>query len=113
MVYLFHFNERLGHAGHYIGFTSDLPRRMSEHKRGHGTKIMRAIRRAGIGFVLARTWEGGREEERQLKARHNAPRLCPVCREAKAVAAYRNPAPPLVAPREAHLDLEPSEGAWE
>ena len=82
-VYLLHFDTKLGHAGHYIGFSADVTRRMREHKRGQKTKIMRAIRRAGIGFVLARTWEGGREEERQLKARHNAPRLCPVCREGK------------------------------
>ena len=29
--------------------------------------------------TLARTWEGGRTEERKLKRRHNSPKLCPLC----------------------------------
>jgi hypothetical protein len=36
----------------------------------------------GIGFEVVRTWPGGRELERRLKDRHDAPRLCPVCNPA-------------------------------
>ena len=28
---------------------------------------------------MVRTWEGYRQEEMQVKAQKNAPRLCPVC----------------------------------
>ena len=41
---------------------------------------MRAVAEEGIGFTLARTWEGSRGDERQLKNRHDHPALCPVCR---------------------------------
>jgi hypothetical protein len=34
----------------------------------------------GIGWKLARTWEGSRQRERQLKRRGGASRRCPICR---------------------------------
>ena len=34
------------------------------------------------GFVIARTWNGGRDLERRLKNRKNSLRLCPICRQA-------------------------------
>jgi hypothetical protein len=38
---------------------------------------------AGIGFEVARTWDGDRRLERRLKNQRNAPaRLCPICRAA-------------------------------
>lgn len=43
-------------------------------------KLIAAVNRAGIPFVLARTWEGDRQLERRLKRRKGAPRLCPICR---------------------------------
>lgn len=39
-----------------------------------------AAARAGIGWTLARTWDGDRNLERRLKNRHNGPKLCPICR---------------------------------
>ena len=45
---------------------------------GHGT-LMRELRKAGIGFQLARTWDGDQTFERRLKKRKNARRLCPLC----------------------------------
>jgi hypothetical protein len=33
----------------------------------------------GIGFTVVRTWQGGRDVERQLKRQRNAPRMCPRC----------------------------------
>lgn len=96
-VYLIHFDEPIGDvtnpvamARHYTGSTPDLARRMGEHQRGSDAKIMQAVRRAGIGWVLARTWEGGRDRERQLK-QHGAARRCPVCKgkPPQAEIAYR------------------------
>jgi hypothetical protein len=37
------------------------------------------VKQAGGSFRLARTWTGGRDRERAIKNRHEAPRLCPVC----------------------------------
>ena len=61
-------------------WTRDLPARLEEHRRGQGARLMQAIRAAGIGFTLARTWEGTtREREDSLKHRGSARRFCPKC----------------------------------
>lgn len=79
MVYLVHFDRPLAHARHYLGSADDVQRRLVEHAKGQGARLMEVITQAGIGFTLARTWEGGRKEERKLKNRKNAPKLCPIC----------------------------------
>jgi predicted GIY-YIG superfamily endonuclease len=84
-VYLVHLDQRLGSdhpkgsAGHYLGQTQDLERRLETHRAGLGARILAAAVDRGIGFDVVRTWPGGREEERQLKRQRNAPRLCPRC----------------------------------
>lgn len=83
-VYLLHFDRAYKHARHYIGSTRSLKRRIAEHKAGRGARIMEVVTKAGIGFSVARTWKGGRKEERRLKNRHNAPQLCPLCKGGKA-----------------------------
>lgn len=79
-VYLLHFVRPLHHARHYLGYTDDLESRLRRHEAGDGAKLIAAVNRAGIPFVLARTWEGDRQLERRLKRRKGAPRLCPICR---------------------------------
>jgi predicted GIY-YIG superfamily endonuclease len=78
-VYLIHFDRRYKHAGHYLGWTSDLAARLAEHARGQGARLMAVIRDAGITWQLARTWPGTRRRERQLKKRGGASRFCPLC----------------------------------
>lgn len=78
-VYLLHFDEPYRHARHYLGSADDLAARLKRHRAGAGARLIEVVTKSGIGFALARTWPGGREEERRLKARHNAPRLCPIC----------------------------------
>ena len=68
-VYLLHFDRPLAHARHYLGSTANLD-----------TRLMEVVTALGIGFQLARTWAGGRPEERRLKRRKNSPRLCPICK---------------------------------
>jgi predicted GIY-YIG superfamily endonuclease len=80
-VYLLHFSRPYRHARHYMGSAIDLPSRLHLHETGNGARLLQVIKDAGITFVLARTWDGGRELERKLKNRHNAARLCPICRE--------------------------------
>lgn len=79
-VYLIHFQTALRHARHYIGFASRVKQRMAHHKQGSGARILQACNERGIGYDLARTWEGkGRGFERKLKRCKNAARYCPVC----------------------------------
>ena len=85
-VYLIHFDAPLGNtsnprgqAQHYIGYTDNLAERIETHRHGNGAAIMAAVRRAGIGWEVVRTWAGGRDLERQLKRRKKARCLCPIC----------------------------------
>ncbi len=79
-VYLLHFREKHGHAGHYLGWAKDLKRRLARHRSGNGARLIAVILAAGNDFMLARTWEGGDKVlERRLKRQKNAAALCPVC----------------------------------
>jgi predicted GIY-YIG superfamily endonuclease len=80
-VYLLHFTQPYGHAAHYTGSTSRLPARLAEHQQGRGARLLEVVREAGIPWVLARTWEGGRTRERQLKKQGGASRRCPLCKQ--------------------------------
>ena len=79
-VYLIHFDKPYYHAQHYIGSTDNLGQRLHLHHIGRGARLMQVIHNAGITWRLARTWPGGRQLERQLKRRHKARELCPICR---------------------------------
>lgn len=81
MVYLLHFEQPYHHARHYLGSTNDLEARLAEHRSGRGARLMEVISDHNIGFVVARTWQGGRDDERKLKRRHKSPALCPICRK--------------------------------
>lgn len=83
MVYLLHFDKPLRHARHYLGYAEDVEKRLKRHRSGAGSRLLAALKRAGIEFTLVRTWEGDRKFERSLKQRKNSPDLCPVCKEEK------------------------------
>ncbi|WP_201365820.1 hypothetical protein [Dictyobacter formicarum] len=79
-VYLLHFEKRYQHAGHYLGWTDDLPARLEAHRSGRGARLMEVIKEHGISWQLARVWEDGdRALERRLKRQKAGPRLCPLC----------------------------------
>jgi hypothetical protein len=96
MVYLLHFDQPFGKqrnhqanprrvaVQHYIGYTDSalsLEARLEAHRtgtNGHGS-LMRELSKAGIGFTLARTWDGDQTFERSLKNKKNARKLCPLC----------------------------------
>lgn len=82
-VYLLHFDRKIsGHAGHYIGFSTKLEKRLEAHENGSGARLVEVATERGIRFELVRTWRRAtRTFERQLKNRKNAARLCPICRE--------------------------------
>ncbi len=90
-VYLLHFERPIGNpanprgqAQHYLGFTDNLEQRIEQHRKGwSGSAIVRAFHDQGIPFVVARTWDAGRDQERYFKQHgKHASRLCPVCRAA-------------------------------
>jgi hypothetical protein len=58
VVYLVHFSEPYRHARHYTGWTVDLEARLAEHRAGRGARLLQVVAQAGIGWTLARTWEG-------------------------------------------------------
>jgi predicted GIY-YIG superfamily endonuclease len=79
-VYLIHFKTKLYHAGHYIGFSKCLDFRIACHREGSGARLIRAITRLGIPWIVIRTWEvDGQGYERWLKRQKHASRFCPIC----------------------------------
>ena len=83
MVYLLHFSDYIAPGKHtcrhYLGSCDDLDTRIAQHRAGTGSRLCQVAKERGLSFVVARTWDGGRQLERQLKNRKEAPRLCPVC----------------------------------
>lgn len=78
--YLLHFSDKLHHARHYLGYSSNLKARIAGHEAGNSAKLISAITRHDIKFVVARVWiDGDRALERRLKNQHNGPKLCPIC----------------------------------
>lgn len=84
-VYLIHFNKKLRHAQHYLGFADDVDKRIARHRSGRGARLLRALNDLGIEWECVRRWDDGdRAFERKLKGLKNAKRLCPVCLAAKS-----------------------------
>lgn len=84
-VYLIHFNRAYKHARHYLGYSEQFDKRITDHLCGMGARLMEVITNAGIEWHVSRTWPGDRKLERQLKNHHNAPKLCPICAGASAL----------------------------
>jgi len=80
-VYLLHFSQRYKHVSHYTGSTNNLTKRLDQHAKGQGARLLAVVHAAGITWTLARTWEGGRQRERQLKRQGGASRRCPLCKD--------------------------------
>lgn len=79
-VYLLHFSQRYKHALHYTGSTNNLSKRLHQHAKGQGARLLAVVRAAGVTWTLARTWEGGKEHERKIKRQGGASRRCPICK---------------------------------
>jgi hypothetical protein len=66
---------------HWVHSVTFLEPRLGAHRDGVGARLMQVVGQAGIGFVLARTWDGDRHRERALKRQGGASRRCPICRQ--------------------------------
>lgn len=80
-VYLLHFDQPYKHASHYLGYASNVKRRLEKHAKGLGARLLQVLIENGIGWQLVRTWsKGDRILERRLKRQKKSSRLCPICR---------------------------------
>jgi predicted GIY-YIG superfamily endonuclease len=82
-IYLIHMDSPVSDAHttqHYLGWASDLDKRIQAHAKGAGARLMEVCKERKIGWQVVRTWENAtRDDERRLKNRKEGPRLCPVC----------------------------------
>jgi len=84
-LYLLHLEPRYRHAGHYLGWSTDVGRRLAEHLAGGASSspLIRAQLAAGGRVELVRVWvDADRTAERRMKNQHNLARFCPTCRAA-------------------------------
>jgi hypothetical protein len=81
VVYLEHLDRPMAHARHYLGWTpySTPALRHQQHLLSRGARLLQVANERGITYGVVRVWLGGRSLERQLKAQHHGPRLCPIC----------------------------------
>ena len=81
-VYLLHFDEPIGNAQHYLGWTSKrVEDRVQKHIDGTGAALPREATRLGISPECVRTWDDEPiSKEKALKRRKNSRGLCPICR---------------------------------
>jgi predicted GIY-YIG superfamily endonuclease len=83
-VYLIHLNAPVGRSQHYIGSTTNLDRRLRQHrykrKKG-GSPLLREANKRGILWDVAKTWQASRDFEMFLKRQKNARRYCPLCHD--------------------------------
>lgn len=85
-LYLLHLSRPYRHARHYMGWAKDLDRRLEEHRNGTGARLTQVAVQNGIELILAWASRGTRDDERWMKNKKNAPRLCPLCRELSKVS---------------------------
>lgn len=93
-VYLIHFDTPLprgtSRAGvplfayHYLGYSEHIAQRIQAHRNGNGSRLMEVVKERGIGWRVARTWEGyTRKDERRMKNWKKISRHCPVCQSSR------------------------------
>ncbi len=85
-VYLLCFADRLrrddrAYVRHYLGWCAGDPEiRLSEHRAGQGSPLVRAAVTAGLEPVIVRQWPGQtRQLERHIKRMRQLPTFCPRC----------------------------------
>lgn len=72
---------KLGHAGHYVGWTGrTAAKRLEDHVNGKGSKFVAyALKELDLTLVIARTMPGTKNDEYRVKSRGGQTRFCPLC----------------------------------
>lgn len=78
-VYLIHFEQKYYHAQHYIGWSSQVKRRIAHHRKGSGCKLLAHLNKLGIKWEVVLLIKGTGNDERALKNRKKARSFCPRC----------------------------------
>lgn len=84
-IYLLHYSARTSQGRqHYLGWSSDVVRRFSQHRSGHGCRETAKAVAEGLQITLAQTWRGTPRLEQSLKewsreGRKGFAGLCPLC----------------------------------
>lgn len=84
-IYILHFEHPFKHARHYIGWTDNLEQRLTDHWNGRGSTLLKHVRMAEIGWIVAAVFPGTRNDERKLKNRGGCSRSCPICQDESPV----------------------------
>ena len=81
-VYVMHFEPPFKHARHYVGFTEhdDVATRLDEHLKGAGSRLVRAVAKAGHAVHIAHVFIGAdRHFERRIKNHKDVCQWCRLC----------------------------------
>lgn len=81
VCYLIHFDNPVGgsKAQHYLGFATDLPRRIAQHRASKGSAITARANHLGIGWQVVRVWRNADLDAEQALKSMLPKNLCPHC----------------------------------
>lgn len=92
-IYVLHFTKPIDHRKHYVGYTTDLDRRLAQHRSGEGAKLVGAVMRSGGNFVLALAlkvpFTRAQSVERYIKTHGSGMHICPLCTDFPAIWVSR------------------------
>ncbi len=92
--YLLHFDRKVHGAQHYLGWSVHIARRLRQHLKGDGARLVRQALRAGINVELVRVWTAAdRTQERALKKSRTPKSYCPKCRHPPPASEWTVPCP--------------------
>jgi|SRR5690242_5011370 len=85
-VYIVHLARPLAgsKSRHYVGFSTQVEKRLWHHRKGTGSHFLREANRQGIPYCLVVIFAGTKRDERRLKNCKNTARYCPCCATNKA-----------------------------
>ncbi len=81
VCYLIHFDKPIGgsKAQHYIGFTTDLEKRVASHRATTGSGLTGRANFLGISWKVVRVWRDADTNSEKALKRFGGVNLCPIC----------------------------------
>jgi predicted GIY-YIG superfamily endonuclease len=80
-IYIIHLARPLrgSKSRHYVGFSTQVEKRLWHHRNNTGSNFLREANRQGIPYCLVVIFAGTKADERRLKNRKNTAKYCPCC----------------------------------